>query len=384
MRLKLLLGALCAAVSLSASAVIPASEQTVAVEFYHAVLDHYFISADSKEINDLDTGVHKGWTRTGYRFSVIKGGSSYAGTSPVCRFYSPTLDTHFYSAKKSECDEVKDKFGNVWTFEADEVFRAFVVDPATGVCGADTTPTYRLYNNRPDANHRYSDQINVFMFMKGVKNYIPEGDGSPALPVVFCTPSGGDVVPTASEAAPSCTVTANSSTPAVGTPLNLSATCTNNPTLFMWVGCTSTTASCTANKTTAGSQSYTLYAANASAPADPVTLTVNWGGGGAGGGGGAVPICTLTAPVSQSTVGSPVTLTASCNNSPATYEWMLCGATFGSPVDPTSPPACNINPNCAATSPTCAVTQAAAGAARYAVDAKNSAGTGPKVYFDIA
>jgi len=183
------------------------------VEFYHAVLDHYFISADSKEINDLDTGVHKGWTRTGYRFSVIKGGSSYAGTSPVCRFYSPTLDTHFYSAKKSECDEVKDKFGNVWTFEADEVFRAFVVDPATGVCGADTTPTYRLYNNRPDANHRYSDQINVFMFMKGVKNYIPEGDGSPALPVVFCTPSGGDVVPTASEAAPSCTVTANSSTP---------------------------------------------------------------------------------------------------------------------------------------------------------------------------
>ena len=113
MRLKLLLGALCAAVSLSASAVIPASEQTVAVEFYHAVLDHYFISADSKEINDLDTGVHKGWTRTGYRFSVIKGGSSYAGTSPVCRFYSPTLDTHFYSAKKSECDEVKDKFGKI-------------------------------------------------------------------------------------------------------------------------------------------------------------------------------------------------------------------------------------------------------------------------------
>jgi len=134
MRLKLLLGALCAAVSLSASAVIPASEQTVAVEFYHAVLDHYFISADSKEINDLDTGVHKGWTRTGYRFSVIKGGSSYAGTSPVCRFYSPTLDTHFYSAKKSECDEVKEKFGNVWTFESDEVFRAFEVNPDSGAC----------------------------------------------------------------------------------------------------------------------------------------------------------------------------------------------------------------------------------------------------------
>src|SRR5262245_20295370 len=125
MRLRYLLGALCAAISLSASAAIPASEQTVAVEFYHAALDHYFITAEPNEIKDLDPGVHKGWTRTGYRFSVIKGGSSYAGTAPVCRFYSPTMDTHFYSAKKSECDEVKEKFGSVWTFEADEVFRAF-------------------------------------------------------------------------------------------------------------------------------------------------------------------------------------------------------------------------------------------------------------------
>ena len=130
MRLRFFLCALCAAISLNARAAIPASEQAVAVEFYHAQFDHYFITANPAEINDLDTGVHTGWTRTGYRFSVIKGGSSYAGTSPVCRFYSPTLDTHFYSAKKSECDDVKAKFGDVWTFESDEVFRAFVVDPA--------------------------------------------------------------------------------------------------------------------------------------------------------------------------------------------------------------------------------------------------------------
>ncbi|HEX6974480.1 MAG TPA: hypothetical protein VF147_08765, partial [Vicinamibacterales bacterium] len=322
MRLRYLLCALCAAFALNASAAIPATEQTVAVEFYHATLDHYFITADAKEINDLDTGVHKGWTRTGYRFSVMKSGSSYAGTSPVCRFYSPTLDTHFYSAKKAECDAVKEKFGNVWTFESDEVFRAFEVDPASGVCAADTQATYRLYNNRPDANHRYTDQVSLFVFMKS-KNYIPEGDGNPALPIVFCTPTGGDVVPTANESAPNCTVTATSSTPAVGTTLNLSAACTNNPTTYMWQGCTSTAATCTSTKTAAGSASYTLYAANAAGPAEPVTLTVNWGGGGGGGGGGAVPICTMTASSLQPYAGSSVTLTASCNNSPATYEWML-------------------------------------------------------------
>ena len=94
MRFRYLLGALCAAFSLCATAAIPASEQTSAVEFYNATLDHYFITADTKEISDLDTGVHVGWTRTGYKFAVIKGGSTYAGTSPVCRFYSPTLDSH--------------------------------------------------------------------------------------------------------------------------------------------------------------------------------------------------------------------------------------------------------------------------------------------------
>ena len=154
MRLTYLLCALCAVFTLNASAAIPASEQTVAVEFYHAQFDHYFITADPNEIKDLDTGVHKGWTRTGYRFSIMKAGSSYAGTSPVCRFYSPTMDTHFYSAKKAECDAVKEQFGNTWIFESDEVFRAFEVDPETGACAADTTSTFRLYNNRPDANHR--------------------------------------------------------------------------------------------------------------------------------------------------------------------------------------------------------------------------------------
>jgi len=75
MRLKHLLGALCAAASLCAaslsSAAIPATETTQAVEFYHSGLDHYFISAEPTEISDLDSGKHPGWARTGYKFSVV-------------------------------------------------------------------------------------------------------------------------------------------------------------------------------------------------------------------------------------------------------------------------------------------------------------------------
>ena len=35
------------------------------VEFYNADLDHYFITANPAEAAALDSGVLKGWTRTG-------------------------------------------------------------------------------------------------------------------------------------------------------------------------------------------------------------------------------------------------------------------------------------------------------------------------------
>ncbi len=109
----------------------------------------------------------------------------------MCRFFSAVAELallHVQARRSARTS--RDKFAADWLFESGEVFRAFAIDPATGICPADTTPTYRLCNNRPDANHRYTDQIGVFLFMKG-KSYVPEGDGNPAMPIVFCTPSGG-------------------------------------------------------------------------------------------------------------------------------------------------------------------------------------------------
>ena len=275
MRLRYVLGVLLAAAAFNGKAAIPTSELAVAVEFYHAALDHYFITAEPAEIADLDSGVHTGWTRTGYRFSVIKRGSSYPGTMPMCRFWSGMLSSHFYTAKPSECEDVKVMFAHAWQFESGEVFRAFLVDAVSGQCPADTTAVYRLYNNRPDVNHRYTDQLSAFVFMKG-KGYIPEGDGSPAIPIAFCTPSGGDIVPPALPSAPGCSITASSASPTVGSTLTLSANCTNNPTSFLWTGCTSTQSTCVTTRSTAGIASYTLYAANAQGPAVPATLDVNW------------------------------------------------------------------------------------------------------------
>jgi len=351
-----------------ARASIPASEQAAAVEFYHAALDHYFITANPAEISDLDTGVHIGWARTGYRFAVMKGGSTYPGTTPVCRFYSFTLDTHFYSAKPAECEDVKVKFPQTWTFESSEVFRAFLVDPASGACPADTQAVYRLYNNRPDANHRYTDQLGVFVFMKG-KGYIPEGDGSPTTPVAFCSPTGGDVVPTPPNGAPVCNVGANTTSPATGSSLTLNANCANGPTAFLWVGCTSTQATCTTTRSTEGTATYALYTANAAGPGAPVNVSIDWHNPTPPPPSGTIPYCSLAASTKYPSIGSQVTVTASCTPAATTFQWQQCNAGLQS---------CSAIASCN-NSPTCTVTSSSAALLRYLVTPANSYGTGPWV-----
>ena len=381
MRFRKFLGALLAAASLTAGAAVPATETAELVEFYNASLDHYFITITPKEISDLDTGVHPGWTRTGYRFLVVKAGSTYAGSVPVCRFYGRPdkgIDSHFYSAKATECEDVKTKFPDSWVFETGEAFRAFPVN-ADGSCPADTGRVNRLYNNRPDVNHRYTDQPSVFFYMVG-KGYTPEGDGNPNFPVAFCAPTGGSVVPPPAAGAPDCTVTANSLVPAVGSTLTLTAQCTNSPTKYVWSGCTASTggppsavagsATCQTTKSTAGAAAYTLYASNAAGPAPDVTVTVNWGGAA-----GNLPICTLTPSASVINTGTPLVLTANCSQAPNRYDWYECDYLVQS--------ICNIMPVCAATSPTCTVNKTNAGFARYAVAGGNNAGTGPKAAADV-
>ena len=358
-----------ALVAASARAAIPASEQATAVEFYHAALDHYFITADPKEISDLDTGVHIGWARTGYRFAVMKAGSTYPGTTPVCRFYSFTLDTHFYSAKPAECDDVKVKFPQTWTFEAPEVFRAFLVDPASGACPADTQPVYRLYNNRPDANHRYTSQLGVFVFMKG-KGYIPEGDGSPATPVAFCAPTGGDVAPTPPNGAPVCNIVASTNSPAPGSSVTLNANCANNPTSFLWVGCTSTQQTCTTTRSTEGTATYTLYTANAVGPGTPVVASIDWRNPTPPPPpSGTIPYCSIASSTKYPPIGSTATITASCTPSATSYQWQQCNAGLQGCV-----PASGCG-----NAPTCNVSSGSAGLLRYIMTPANSYGTGPWV-----
>jgi len=162
----------------------------VAVEYYNRALDHYFMTIDPKEINDLDTGVHGGWERTGLRFLAYE--SQVAGTNPVCRFYrTPGFgDSHFYSASPTECQAVIDHPETYpgWTFESGAVFYIALPDPNTGACADGTQPIWRFFNQRT-TNHRYTtDHATRDDMRADPATWIPEGYGPDA--VIMCAPIG--------------------------------------------------------------------------------------------------------------------------------------------------------------------------------------------------
>jgi hypothetical protein len=151
-----------------------------AIEFHRASVDHYFMTSDPVEIAGLDAGVFVGWVRTGERFGVQPAGDrAGASRSPVCRYYGRPeagLDSHFYSASPAECAAVARDYGDEWMLESTETFVVALPDTATGACPAGTTPVYRVFNQRRDANHRYVTSLALKATMVAA-GWIGEGYG---------------------------------------------------------------------------------------------------------------------------------------------------------------------------------------------------------------
>ena len=160
-----------------------AGTPTRVVEFYHAGFDHYFITWMPSEIAILDAGTQiRGWARTGHSFTTYA--TAQSGTSPVCRYYIPPGlgDSHFFGRGTVECNATGQK--NPSFVLEDPAFMQMYL-PAPGVCPANTTQVYRVFSNRPDANHRYMTDRAVRDQMVA-KGWLAEGDG-PDL-VVMCAP----------------------------------------------------------------------------------------------------------------------------------------------------------------------------------------------------
>lgn len=163
--------------------------KVLAIEYYHAGFDHYFITAIPAEITALDNGTFAGWQRTGLSFNVYAATSAPAGSSTVYRFFSTSFtpkSSHFYTANAAEYAAVLTNHD--WQFEG-QVFNVLVPSP-DGTCPAGTIPVYRLYNNGQGAapNHRFTTDLTVrnsMLSRPADKVWIAEGAG---VGVGMCAP----------------------------------------------------------------------------------------------------------------------------------------------------------------------------------------------------
>jgi len=171
-----------------------------AVEYFHAGLDRYFITADLREIGALDNNLIRGWSRTGEDFPVFPADGIPGDSGPVCRLYGlpeAGLDSHFYSIDPDECAVVLERWPSSWTLEASVVFGAGYAF-GSGVDESDAQihhcdlgrPLFRLYSNGAGSDHRYttSPQIRDAMIAEG---WIAEGQyrAADGIPFAMCIPT---------------------------------------------------------------------------------------------------------------------------------------------------------------------------------------------------
>jgi uncharacterized delta-60 repeat protein len=152
-------------------------------EAYNPALDHYFITWLPQEIEAVESGdLLRGWTLTGQTFKAYA--NPRPGTAPVCRFYIPPAqgNSHFFGRGTVECEATALKHPG---FILENATFMHMYLPVDGACPANTVDVYRVFDNRPDANHRYMADMSLRDSMVA-NGWIAEGEGPTV--VTMCAP----------------------------------------------------------------------------------------------------------------------------------------------------------------------------------------------------
>lgn len=163
---RLLLAAAALAATAANGFYVPPNYSSMTVEEWtHDGTGRFRLVGDDGEKQAYASGaVEAGWRRTGRDFSIATQFSGTWSSIPerrtTCRFYNASAGTHLHTINPVECKELATP-GTGWTPEGFD----FPVHPPTssGNCsfsGLETTPYYRLYNDRRPrgiANHRFTN-----------------------------------------------------------------------------------------------------------------------------------------------------------------------------------------------------------------------------------
>lgn len=152
-------------------------------EFYNVNIRRYFMTSRQADKDFVDRVYGPlGSSRTSYQFKgyTLPGPAELrvATQAPVCRWFVPSLLTHFFSADTGECQYLNSLGANnegidFWTTRA-----------TASACPAGTHAVTRLYNNRwreNDSTHRYTTSTSTARRMVAEQGWIDEG-------AVMCAP----------------------------------------------------------------------------------------------------------------------------------------------------------------------------------------------------
>ena len=156
------------------------------IEYYRSDLDHYFITASADEAAYYDTFLANVWQRTGgvfYAYTSSLGAP--AGAQPVCRYSAAGLiNSNFWSADAGECASVGRNTANGWTLDTPQAF--WIETPGfDGTCPDAEVPVYRFFDNRRDANQRFTVDRSERRAMQN-RAWVLDGPGSGG--AAFCSP----------------------------------------------------------------------------------------------------------------------------------------------------------------------------------------------------
>lgn len=121
----------------------PDPDPTVTVyRFWSDSLSSHFYTASETERTKLIYNYSDVWKDEGVAYRALAEGSE-PGALPVYRFWSGSLEGHFYTISDREADKLLTEYADVWSFEG-VAFYAFPTDAAP----SDTLPVYRFWSDR--------------------------------------------------------------------------------------------------------------------------------------------------------------------------------------------------------------------------------------------
>ena len=166
--LQLTAATACAASVLSPIWAASAPDMTV-VEYFHSASGHYFMTGSADDQRLLESApANASFAPTGRSFAAWSAGNTSRPTEAiaVARFFSPASASHVFTSKSSDISLLRSlPATNSGSGFVDEGTAFFALAPANGRCDLGQKAIFRAFNNRPDGNHRYSNELELHATM---------------------------------------------------------------------------------------------------------------------------------------------------------------------------------------------------------------------------